>query len=399
MTHPAFSDSDALSGGPVLPEAAALVPARLSATAPGGKARWGALAVSADGEIEELPAADALDRLARDPVITVHPGFTARRIALGLDARTRAAQMARGAGPQVLDLLELFAFVHPARPCLPTPGGLARALGLDANDDPAAQALMLHEAAARLLSTLQSPAYPDRAAAARVAYRMAEAGWAWGPGVVAALGDVIAREGRPQTGRGFDVWNDLPEWEEKAPRGAAGSMPVSEAEARARLAELVGDGAEKRSGQSDFAAATTHAFDAREAAGAPNIVLAEAGTGIGKTLGYIAPASLWAERNKGTVWLSTYTKNLQRQLDQELTRLYPDPAEKMEKAVIRKGRENYLCLLNFAEIADRAALSGGAVAIGLVARWARASRDGDMVGGDFPAWLTQRLGGGPQGLG
>lgn len=372
------------------------MPARAGA---GRLARWGALAVSADGEVEELSAAEALDRLARDPVITVHPVFTARRIALGLDQKTRAAHSARGAGPQVLDLLELFAFVHPARPCLPTPGGLARALGLDTSEAPDAQALMLHEAAARLLSTLQSPAYPDRPAAARVAYRMAEAGWAWGPGVVAALGDVIAREGRPQTGRGFDVWNDLPEWEDKAPRGAAGSLPVSEADARARLAELIGEGAEKRSGQSDFAAVTAHGFDAREAAGAPNIVLAEAGTGIGKTLGYIAAASLWAERNKGTVWLSTYTKNLQRQLDQELTRLYPDPAEKAEKAVIRKGRENYLCLLNFAEIADRAALSGSAVAIGLVARWARASRDGDMVGGDFPAWLTQRLGGGMQGLG
>ena len=36
-------------------------------------------------------------------------------------------------------------------------------------------------------------------------------------------------------------------------------------------------------------------------------LLAEAGTGVGKTLGYIAPASLWAERNDGTVWISTYT--------------------------------------------------------------------------------------------
>ena len=47
----------------------------------------------------------------------------------------------------------------------------------------------------------------------------------------------------------------------------------------------------------------------------PNIVLAEAGTGVGKTLGYLAPASLWAERNGGTVWVSTYTRNLQAQID------------------------------------------------------------------------------------
>tara|TARA_R110000868_G_scaffold20217_14_gene85882 strand:- start:9937 stop:12900 length:2964 start_codon:yes stop_codon:yes gene_type:complete len=376
----------------LLPDVPALVPARL-----GEPIGWGAMAVSRDGEIDELPAEAALDLLAQGSVLTVHGGFTARRIALGLEPRKAARAVAFSIGPQVLDLLELFAFVHPASPCLPTPNGLARALNLAIDHTPEAQALMLHEATHRLLTTLRSPHYPDRSAAGRIAYRMAEGGWTWGPAVKAALGDVIARDGRPPIGRGFDVWNELPEWEDDAPRAAPGSMPVSEDEARARLAELVGPDAEQRPGQSDFAAATARAFNARDTAGAPNIVIAEAGTGIGKTLGYIAPASLWAQRNKGTVWLSTYTKNLQRQLDQELSRLYPDPDEKREKAVIRKGRENYLCLLNFEEMAVRATTSGNAVTIGLVARWARVSRDGDMVGGDFPAWLTQRLTNDPRG--
>ena len=73
--------------------------------------------------------------------------------------------------------------------------------------------------------------------------------------------------------------------------------------------------------------------------------LAEAGTGVGKTLGYIAPASVWAEKNEAPVWLSTYTRNLQHQIDQELDRLYPDPIVKARRVVVRKGRENYLCLL------------------------------------------------------
>jgi ATP-dependent DNA helicase DinG len=76
--------------------------------------------------------------------------------------------------------------------------------------------------------------------------------------------------------------------------------------------------------------------------GEPNFVLAEAGTGVGKTLGYIAPAGLWAEKNGGAVWISTYTRNLQHQIDGELDRLYPDPVVKALKAVVRKGRENYL---------------------------------------------------------
>src|SRR3546814_17104468 len=96
------------------------------------------------------------------------------------------------------------------------------------------------------------------------------------------------------------------------------------------------------------------AFAPRREAGRPNMVLAEAGTGIGKTLGYLAPASLWAERAGGAVWLSTYTKALQRQLDRATGRLIADPAERARRVVVRKGREKYLCLLNL----DRA-LQGG----------------------------------------
>ena len=380
MSEPPFHDSRAMPDA-MLPDAVALVPAR--------GARGGAVTVSPEGEIEELSPEEALKLIEREPVMLVHAGFTARRVARG--------RAFREPGPHVFDLLELFAFVRPAQPCLPTAEGLALALGLEPGETPEDQALMLREAAGALLNELHDPRFPDRASAARTAWRMAEGGWAWGPGVVAALRDALqgsaVRDGRLPASRGFDIWNELPEWEERAPRPPAGSLAVSAAEAQARLAELAGDDAEARPGQVAFAGIASDAFAPRERAGEPHVVLAEAGTGIGKTIGYVAPASLWAERNKGTVWISTYTKNLQRQLDQELARLYPDPQEKTEKAVIRKGRENYLCLLNFAELADRAALGGNAAAIGLVARWAKVSRDGDMVGGDFPAWLAARLGG------
>ena len=64
-------------------------------------------------------------------------------------------------------------------------------------------------------------------------------------------------------------------------------------------------------------------FDTPEAGPAPAMVLAEAGTGTGKTLGYLAPATLWAEANGAPVWISTYTRTLQHQIASELTRLYP----------------------------------------------------------------------------
>ena len=112
---------------------------------------------------------------------------------------------------------------------------------------------------------------------------------------------------------------------------------------------MLGPAAEQRPGQADYAGAAATAFAPREVRGDPHLVLAEAGTGTGKTLGYIAPASLWAERNRGTVWISTFTRHLQRQIDAELARLFPDPAERRRRVVVRKGRENYLCLLNYEE--------------------------------------------------
>ena len=143
-----------------------------------------------------------------------------------------------------------------------------------------------------------------------------------------------------------------------------------------------------RDGQRDYAAAAAAAFDPRKLEGQPNLLLAEAGTGIGKTLGYLAPASLWAEQADGAVWVSTYTKALQRQLDREGERLFPDAAERRQKIVIRKGRENYLCLLNLEDALQGGFAGRAAILAQLAARWAAYTRDGDMVGGDLPGWLT-----------
>jgi ATP-dependent DNA helicase DinG len=145
--------------------------------------------------------------------------------------------------------------------------------------------------------------------------------------------------------------------------------------------------------QAAYSDAASYAFGPREESGAPRIALVEAGTGTGKTLGYLAPASVWAEKNGPGLWISTYTRNLQRQIVQEIAHLYPDPQERAEKAVVRKGRENYLCLLNFEEAAKRTALAPGqrSVALGLIARWAGSDTDGDISGAGFPAFLAASL--------
>ena len=295
-----------------------------------------------------------------------------------------------------LDVLELFAFAHPARLTVPTVRGLARTLGLALPESTEDEAATLQTAAARLLGALAAPGLPRAGEAAAIARTMARADWAWGAAVVAALeagGHRPAGSGRDHDPGPLAVWTRLKEWQESAPPPAPGHDPVAPAAARKRLAHVLGDGAEPRPEQADYASAACAAFDPMEAEEQPHVVLAEAGTGVGKTLGYIAPSSLWAERNEGTVWLSTFTRNLQRQIDQELDRLYPEPKAKAEKVVLRKGRENYFCLLNMEEAVGRSALvPAERIALGLMARWAAATRDGDLTGGDLPAWLADLLG-------
>ena len=60
-----------------------------------------------------------------------------------------------------LDLLELFAFLHPARFAVPTPKGLARAVDLSPPDRDADVAAFLLEAAASLLAVPDGD-WPER---------------------------------------------------------------------------------------------------------------------------------------------------------------------------------------------------------------------------------------------
>lgn len=337
--------------------------------------------LGADGDIERLTCRRVRRRLddSERPPILCHLPDTARRL-----NRSRFP---------ALDILELFAFVHPARFCVPTPRGLAAIAGLDPPEDLADQAWALREATLTLLAQLARSDYPDAETARRFARIMTGQNWAWGGPVLRALGAGAAPGTDP-----LDPWRGLPEWQDRAPPPPPGQRPVPAPEVRTRLAEILGPDAETRPQQADYASAAAHAFAARAEPDQPQAVLAEAGTGVGKTLGYVAPASLWTQLNGGTVWLSTYTKNLQRQIDHELDRVYPDPARKANRVVVRKGRENYLCLLNFEDAARQTGGAqlpgppGAAVALGLMARWITASRDGALIGGDFPTWLAGLLG-------
>ena len=102
------------------------------------------------------------------------------------------------------------------------------------------------------------------------------------------------------------------------------------------------DAFETRSGQRNMAAAVADIF---ESGGA---LLAEAGTGTGKTLAYLIPAILSGRR----VLVSTGTKNLQEQLYFKDLPLLREALNIPFKATYMKGRNNYLCLHRFEAACD-----------------------------------------------
>ena len=335
------------------------------AAVPALHATHGGIWIAEGGQVREATRGEAIALASGTPVILLNAPVVATRLGYGELSG--------------LDLLELYAFVHPASFAVPTPAGLARALGLAPPADDAAAAPFLQQAAERLLETLSDPAWAAREGAWTSAQTLLRLRWPW-----AQL--VAPRIAKPREAERW-LFSRLPEWTEGPPRPPARPLVLGETETLQELARLTGSGAEARTGQRAYAAAAARAFDPRVAEGRPQMLLAEAGTGIGKTLGYLAPAGLWAKAAGGRVWISTFTKALQRQLDGETRRLFPDAKVRAEKVVIRKGRENYLCLLNLEDALQGGFQGRAAIQAQLVARWAAYTRDGDMVGGDLPGWL------------
>ena len=107
------------------------------------------------------------------------------------------------------------------------------------------------------------------------------------------------------------------------------------------------------------------------------ILLAEAGTGTGKTLAYLIPAILSGER----VLVSTGTKNLQEQIFfKDLPVLAGSLGVKFT-ATYMKGRSNYLCLHRFQDVRDSPAFRtrDDTRHIDLIEEWRQHTDTGDRA--------------------
>jgi predicted DnaQ family exonuclease/DinG family helicase len=78
--------------------------------------------------------------------------------------------------------------------------------------------------------------------------------------------------------------------------------------------------------------------------------LIEAGTGIGKSFAYLLPALQWAAATDERVVVSTHTRHLQDQLFYKDLPMVAELLKVPFRAVLLKGRSNYLCLSLWADI-------------------------------------------------
>ena len=153
------------------------------------------------------------------------------------------------------------------------------------------------------------------------------------------------------------------------------------------------EGYEQRPQQLDMVRAVTRAFNEERH------LVVEAGTGVGKSIGYLLPALVYAVRNRATVVVSTNTINLQEQL---LTKDIPALISILEgegliepgsaRAASLKGRANYLCLQKLGALARSEGITADdarLVAKSLV--WLEETRQGDrteinLAPQEAPAW-------------
>ena len=137
---------------------------------------------------------------------------------------------------------------------------------------------------------------------------------------------------------------------------------------------------EDRASQRDMAATIARVYNDG------GVGLLEAGTGVGKSLGYLVPALRWAAANKERTIVSTNTINLQEQLvGKDLPFLARALGDQKVRFALLKGWRNYLCKARLVQATEGAAQlfdDGTAGELKAIAAWAERTADGTLA--DLP---------------
>jgi ATP-dependent DNA helicase DinG len=110
-------------------------------------------------------------------------------------------------------------------------------------------------------------------------------------------------------------------------------------------------------------------------------LVVEAGTGVGKSLAYLAPAILFAVANKKKAVVSTHTINLQEQLTQKDLPMLEQILPVEFSYTMLKGRGNYLCSRRLAKArqqADSLFTSPETQELERILEWSKSTEDGSL---------------------
>ena len=110
-------------------------------------------------------------------------------------------------------------------------------------------------------------------------------------------------------------------------------------------------------------------------------LIAEAGTGVGKSLAYLLPAARFAIETGRKGIISTHTINLQEQLVRKDIPIVRKVIGDELPAVLLKGRQNYLCPLRLRRAIEQATdlfTDTESEELDAISRWAEKTRDGTL---------------------
>ena len=138
---------------------------------------------------------------------------------------------------------------------------------------------------------------------------------------------------------------------------------------------------EPRAGQAEMAARVADVFENG------GVLLAEAGTGTGKTLAYLVPAILSRQR----VLISTGTKNLQEQIYFKDIPTLRAALDVPFTATCMKGRANYVCLHRIDLLSEGNSPQSHDVFLPIIRDWSKTTDTGDRaeledLPEDLPFW-------------
>ena len=131
------------------------------------------------------------------------------------------------------------------------------------------------------------------------------------------------------------------------------------------------------------------------------ILIAEAPTGVGKTMAYLVPAALYARKRREPVVISSYTRALQDQIiKQDAPRLRRLVHPELAIALL-KGRSNYLCRRRWELfVAEAGATADGRWAVEKLEEWVYGTSIGAFSEapdlGRRAGWVYARIGGDPR---